>query len=162
MRRTRLGRDDVALSQQDVSCQAPIQVTAVGILWRTKTKPAVLDANIRAVCEDLGNECHVLLSGRITIDSSPGLHRLLLQRIESSDCQRLTVDFCDVSYVDTSGLAILVEILKTAQMLGKTLRLSRLRERPRYLLETTRLLHLFEEVNREDPCQSHSWPESPA
>jgi anti-anti-sigma factor len=58
------------------------------------------------------------------------------------------VDFFEVVYVDTSGLALLVEILKAARTQGKTFQVSGLRERPRYLLEATRLLHLFNEVPR--------------
>jgi anti-anti-sigma factor len=108
-----------------------------------------LDAGIRAVSEYRGDECRVSLSGRITIDSSPGLRAFLLERLESPGCQILTADFCEVTYVDASGLAILVEILRAARTQGKAFRLSGLRERPRYLLETTRLLHLFDEVNPE-------------
>ena len=114
---------------------------------RTKTVP--LDDDIRVVCEDLGTECQVRLSGRITIDTSPGLRVLLLQRLEPPSCQALTVDFCEVDYIDTSGLAMLVETLKAARTQGKTFHLSGLRERPRYLLETTRLLHLFDEGTAE-------------
>jgi anti-sigma B factor antagonist len=105
-----------------------------------------LDADIRAAFEAHGAECQVFLSGRITIDSSPSLRALLLQRLASPDCQTLTVDFREVPYVDTSGLAVLVEILKAARTEGKTFQLSGLSERPRYLLEATRLLHLFQEV----------------
>ena len=119
----------------------------MGFLWRRTTKP--LDEGIQAVSENRGAESRVSLSGRITIDSSPGLRALLLERLESPSCQTLTVDFCEVTYVDTSGLAILVEILRAARTQGKAFRLSGLRERPRYLLETTRLLHLFDEVNPE-------------
>jgi anti-sigma B factor antagonist len=107
-------------------------------------KTVSLDADIRAVCEQRGAECQVSLSGRITIDSSPGLRALLLRQLESSSCRILTVDFHEVAYVDTSGLALLVEILKAAKTQGKAFRLAGLQERPRYLLEATRILHLFE------------------
>ena len=100
--------------------------------------------DIRAVCEQRGDECKVSLSGRITIDSSPDLLALLLRQLESSSCRILTADFREVDYIDTSGLAVLVEILKAARTQGKAFRLSGLQERPRYLLEATRLLHLFE------------------
>ena len=70
----------------------------------------------------------------------------LLQHLESPACHSLTVDFYDVAYIDTSGLAVLVEVLKAARDRGKTLYLTRLRERPRYLLEATRLAHLFNEA----------------
>jgi len=88
------------------------------------------------------------------------LRALLLQRLESPTCQILTVDFCEIAYIDTSGLAILVEILKAARTQGKTFNLSGLQERPRFLLEATRLLHLFHEVNHETPDVNHSGPES--
>ena len=91
------------------------------------------------------------LAGRITIDSSPELRTYLLKQLESTDCQRVSVDFYDVIYIDTSGLAMLVEVLKFARTQGKSLFLSRLRDRPRYLLEATRLLHLFHEVDRDPP-----------
>jgi anti-sigma B factor antagonist len=109
-----------------------------------KMKTVSLDADIRVVCEQRGAECQVSLSGRITIDSSPDLRALLLGQLESSVCRILTVDFHEVAYVDTSGLAVLVEILKAARTQGKAFHLSGLQERPRYLLEATRLLHLFE------------------
>jgi anti-sigma B factor antagonist len=88
------------------------------------------------------------------MDSSPSLRAFLLERLESPGCQTLTADFCEVTYVDTSGLAILVEVLRAARTLGKAFRLSGLRERPRYLLETTRLLHLFDEVNPIPPVSN--------
>ena len=67
----------------------------MGFLWRRTTKP--LDEGIQAVSEYRGAECRVSLSGRITMDS-PWLTR--------PGCQILTADFCEVEYVDTSGLAI--------------------------------------------------------
>jgi anti-sigma B factor antagonist len=131
----------------------------VSILKRKTAETARLDPEIRAVCEAHGVECQVWLSGRITIDSSPRLRALLLQRLESPDCQNLTVDFREVPYVDTSGLAVLVEILKAARTQGKTFQLSGLSERPRFLLEATRLLHLFHEVG-EMSRMNHSSPEN--
>jgi anti-sigma B factor antagonist len=132
----------------------------VAFLWQRKTKVS-LNADIRAVCERRGPECQVALSGRITIDSSPDLHVLLIQHLQSADCHTLTVDFYEVAYVDTSGLAMLVEILKAARTQGKTFHLSGLRERPRYLLEATRLLHLFDEMSRESAPENNPGTDSP-
>lgn len=118
----------------------------MALLW-FRTKPVSLDGDIRATCEDCGAECGVRLSGRITIDSSPALREILRQRLASSGCQTLTLDLHDTTYIDTSGLAILLETLKAAKEHGKTFQLSGLRERPRYVLEKTRLLRLFREVD---------------
>jgi anti-sigma B factor antagonist len=133
----------------------------VNLPWRKTVKTASLDGDIRATCEHQGSACQVSLSGRITIDTSPGLRARLLQSLQSPLCQSLTVDFYEVGYVDTSGLATLVEILKAARTQGKTFHLSRLRERPRYLLEATRLLHLFDEMQSEMPRVNSSSPERP-
>ena len=100
------------------------------------------------------------LSGRITIESSPDLRELLLERVNSPDSRSLTVDFYEVAYVDTSGLAMLIEVLKAARHQGKTFSLSRLRERPRFLLEATQLLRFFHEVNGDTPVVDHSGQEN--
>ena len=65
--------------------------------------------------ESRGAECAVSLSGRITIDCSPDLRELLLERVNSPDIRSVTVDFYEVAYVDTSGLAMLIEIIKAAR-----------------------------------------------
>jgi anti-sigma B factor antagonist len=102
-------------------------------------------AEIGIAWENRGGECHVLVSGRIDIDSSPELRSRLFELLQPRQCEELTLDLYRVDYIDTSGLAVLVEVLKAARLQGKRLRLSRLGERPRYLLESTRMLHLFEE-----------------
>jgi len=100
-------------------------------------------------CE--GRKCFVSISGRITIDSSPALRMLLLQQVESAACELLIVDLYEVVYVDTSCLAVLLEALRAARAQKKTLYLSGLRDRPRFLLEATRILNLFNEVAHNVP-----------
>jgi anti-sigma B factor antagonist len=103
------------------------------------------DASI--VCEQKGDTRQVSLAGRITIDTSPELRMLLFELLRAPGFERLIVDFEGVDYIDTSGLAVLIETLKAARSGGKSMCLSRLGDQPRYLLEATRLLHLFGEVN---------------
>jgi len=120
----------------------------VNFTW-LRSGTASLDPEIRAACRNSSDGYGVELSGRITIDSSPGVHAQLLRRLQSPNCKTLTVDLYDVEYIDTSGLAMLIELLRAARLMGKAFQLSGLRERPRYLLEATGLLHLFWEVDRE-------------
>jgi anti-sigma B factor antagonist len=96
--------------------------------------------------EQHGEESSAKLAGSITIDSSPELRRALLQTLKAPDCRQFTLDFSEVVYIDTSGLAVLIEVLRSAKQLGKTLQFSGLRERPRYLFESTGLLRLFDEA----------------
>jgi anti-anti-sigma factor len=98
--------------------------------------------------ERRGGNSLVSVSGRITIDSSPDLRMLLLKQLKTIGCESLTVDLYDVVYVDVSGLAVLLEVLRAAHAGRRAFQLSGLRERPRYLLEATRLLHLFQEAPR--------------
>ena len=100
-------------------------------------------------CE--ARKCIISVSGRITIDSAPDLRALLLQHLESAACDTLTVDLYEVLYVDTSCLAVLLEILRAGRARKKTLYLSGLRDRPRFLLEAIRILPLFNEVSRDVP-----------
>jgi anti-anti-sigma factor len=121
--------------------------------WRKAAKTTTADAGFREVSENDGGEYRVFLSGRITIDSSPDLRSLLLERLQSQSCRSLTADFWEVVYLDTSVVATLVEVLKSARARGKAFHLTRLRERPHYLLEVTRLLHLFDQVNPAEVSQ---------
>ena len=106
-----------------------------------------LGEDLIAVSERNEEKYCVRLAGRITIDSSPDLRLFLLRKLGSIACPVFAVDLAEVTYMDTSGLAVLVGLLKAARRSSKRLQLSGLRERPRYLLEATRVLHLFEEVD---------------
>jgi anti-sigma B factor antagonist len=107
------------------------------------------DSGLQLQCRAEGEHFVVLLSGRITIDSSPALRAELLRVLESDDCQSLAVDLHEVSYVDTSGLAILMEVLQGARAAGKAFQLENLQQRPRYLFQAIGLLHFFDQANPE-------------
>ncbi len=124
--------------------------------WRKMTKAMAQSEDVEAVFEHRGAECQAVLRGRITIDSSPDLRDTLLKQLASPSCRTLTIDFNGVAYVDTSGLAMLVEILKAARTQGKEFQLTGLKQRPRYLLERTRLLRFFHEANSETVQKSDS------
>ena len=101
------------------------------------------NSSVRVEREYPGVTHEVWLSGRIDIESAPDLGRLLLDRLGLPACRRLTVNSEQIVYIDVAGIATLIEVLKAARLLGKQFLLRGLRERPRYLFEVTRLLHLF-------------------
>jgi anti-sigma B factor antagonist len=86
----------------------------------------------------------VCLSGRFSIDSSPDVRKRLLAILDQKFLPTLTIDLAEVTYIDASGIATLVEALKIAHARKTLLRLRGLHDRPRYLLEVTGLLRLFE------------------
>ena len=104
------------------------------------------EGDLRMRFEQNGKESRADLSGRITIDSSPEFRASLLRILRAPDCQRLEVNFSEVVYIDTSGIAVLMEVLKSARHVGKKLELSGLHDSPRYIFESTGLLSFFEEA----------------
>ena len=114
--------------------------------------PYVLsDAGVRVVREYPGPTHELWLSGRIDIESAPDLGRLLLDRLGLPACRTLTVNSEQIVYIDVAGIATLIEVLKAAKLLEKQFLLKGLRERPRYLFEVTRLLHLFSGKDESAP-----------
>ena len=85
----------------------------------------------------------IKLAGRLDINTSPDLRKAALRLYSRSKCKNLTIDFTDVSYIDTSGLATLIELLVTAKERCAQLTLSGLNEKVRYLLDVNGLTGFF-------------------
>jgi anti-sigma B factor antagonist len=86
----------------------------------------------------------VRLRGRLSIDSSPAFRDRLLAILRRQPPATVIVDLTEVSYMDASGVATLVEGLKTAHNRQATLCLQGMQGRVRHLFEVTGLLTLFE------------------
>ena len=86
----------------------------------------------------------VYLKGRLDIDSSPELRAVLLSFLQSERQENLTVDLSEIAYIDTSGIATLIEGLKTARHRNLSLKLAGLHGRLLHLLQVTGVLSLFE------------------
>jgi anti-sigma B factor antagonist len=104
------------------------------------------ELNIEVI--DSGAGPRVSLSGRLSIDTSPEVRDRLLailgQKVQSS----VMIDMAELSYMDCAGIATLLESLKIAREHNTTLLFTGLRDRPRYLLEATGLLYLFQAGGR--------------
>lgn len=83
------------------------------------------------------------MQGKITIDNANEMRQILVNAI-SSQQGRVIVDISGVAYMDTSGLATLLEALRNAGKQGKKLVLRGIQEQPRWLFEVTELDHVFE------------------
>jgi anti-sigma B factor antagonist len=79
------------------------------------------------------------VGGEINISTSPELRKLF----EKQPSKKLIVDLEKVSYIDSSGLATLVEILKKIKSQGGTLGLAGMSEKVKSLFEITKLDKLF-------------------
>ena len=84
------------------------------------------------------------LRGRLDIESSPDLrdHLLAMLRRQFSP-ETIVIDVAAVSYIDTSGIATLIEGLKVARLAGIVLHLQGLQGRLLHLFQSTGIGSLF-------------------
>lgn len=86
---------------------------------------------------------HILaLQGEIDLESSPDLRALLAARAAAQE-PRLAVDFSEVTYIDSSGLATLVEYVQNASKFGGRFALGGVTERLRTVFDLARLGEIF-------------------
>lgn len=99
---------------------------------------------LEIILED-GEESSVLhLKGRLGIDSSPALRDWLLAMLRRPSPKTVVVDVADITYVDASGIATLLEALKVARHRQIRLYLQGLQGRPLHFFEVAGVLPLFE------------------
>jgi anti-sigma B factor antagonist len=91
----------------------------------------------------------VEVAGQVTINSSPQLRLVLLQLIEHSPGSVVMVDFSNVPYLDSSGIATLLEVLKAAREKSVKLRLVGAVDRVRMLIELLELPKIFSAFGSE-------------
>jgi len=95
----------------------------------------------------------VSVAGRVTVDSSPRLRSVLQQLIRRGIGPVLVIDFSEVSYLDTSGIATLLEASKIACEYSAQLRLIGVGGQPRMLAEVTALQAIFRACGSEVECR---------
>ena len=93
--------------------------------------------------EEIDENAVIKLSGRLDMNTSPDLRKAALTLYSKGASKNLTIDFANVSDIDTSGLATLVELLVTAKERRARLTLSRLDENVRYLIDVNGLTRFF-------------------
>jgi len=81
----------------------------------------------------------VEVGGEINISSSPELKK----SFEKIQATKIVINMSKVGYVDSSGLATLVELLKRLKMKGGSLYLTHMSDKVRSLFEITKLDKLF-------------------
>ena len=104
--------------------------------------PPMHDLEIAEQHGDQGST--VRLRGRLNIDSSPALRDRLLALLQAQSPPAVIVDFTDVSHIDSSGIATLIEGLKIARLRRTTLCLHGLQGRILHLFQVTGMSTLFE------------------
>ena len=107
-----------------------------------------LGSSLDISVDQLGNDAIVRPSGRINVDSSPDFRDCLLAVLSAEPLPRtITVDLADVSYIETSGIATLIEALRIARYQQTIFCLQGLNGSVLRLFEVTGVLALFESSN---------------
>ena len=112
-----------------------------------------VNADRHAVCpchrSMVGDKPHrVSIEGRVNIDTSGDMRRTIGEALRSMP-PAVMLDLSGVSYIDTSGLATLLEASRIARQQGTRLVLHGLHGQPRELLHFSQIDHLFEFAERE-------------
>lgn len=97
------------------------------------------------IAMDQGEEGRIVrLGGRLNIDTSPALRDQLRTILRAQSPERVIVDLTEVTYIDSSGIATLIEALKMARMRQTTLCVQGLQGRLLHFFQATGILTLFE------------------
>ena len=91
-----------------------------------------------------GDATIVDVTGDITLYNSPEVRRVLLTLLKQDRVPRVIVNLTNVKYIDSAGVASLVEALKTSRDLKSGFALFGLSKTAREVLELTKLIKVFE------------------
>ncbi len=92
----------------------------------------------------IGSGSVIRLEGDIDMSNSRRLRETLLDAVKEQSTSRIVVSMEKVEYIDSSGIASLVEGLQAARRAGARLVLAGLNEGPRHVLQLTRIIDVFE------------------
>jgi anti-sigma B factor antagonist len=90
------------------------------------------------------------VSGDIDLATSPELRKALLREFRELRMPRVVLNLKDVHYIDSSGVASLVEGLKASRDVGSRLILFGLNSAVREVLQLSKLVRIFEITDSEE------------
>ena len=91
----------------------------------------------------------VVVTGEIDLHTAPRLRETLLGHLTNDD-RHLTVDLSGVTFIDSTGLSVLIAGLRRARSLGGDLRLRAPSRQTYKVLELTKLTEVFAIDHAED------------
>jgi anti-anti-sigma factor len=84
-----------------------------------------------------------VMEGEININTAVQLRKDFEEIIKNNN-KKVLMDFSAVSYVDSSGLATLIEMLQRLKKIGGKLRISNMDQKVKNIFEVTKLYKFFE------------------
>jgi anti-sigma B factor antagonist len=89
------------------------------------------------------------VEGEINIDTSPDV-RKTFDKLIGGQCRKVVLNFGNLNYIDSSGLATLIEMLQRLKKIEGKLRICCISDKIKSIFEITKLEKLFEMFNNED------------
>jgi anti-sigma B factor antagonist len=90
------------------------------------------------------------LVGNIDLSTSPELRRALLHELKDTRTPRVILNLLQVKYIDSSGIASLVEGLKASRDVGSRFILFGLSQSAREVMQLSKLNKIFEIYDLEE------------
>src|SRR5438067_739509 len=84
------------------------------------------------------------IAGDIDLSNSPELRSILMEMVVKNAPQKLVLNLSKVPYMDSSAIAVLVELLQRMRKTGGKIFLTELQPRVKGLLEIARLQTIFQ------------------
>ena len=105
---------------------------------------------MRISTRQAGDATVVDVVGDIDLYNSPEIRKVLLAALKEKRAPRVIINLKEVKYIDSSGVASLVEGLKVSRTLNSRLILFGLSAAAREVLELSRLIKVFEVYASEE------------
>ncbi len=90
------------------------------------------------------------LSGDMDLGNTPAVRKAFLREVRENRAPRVVINLRKVRYIDSSGVASMVEALKASRDAGSRLILIGLSTSAREVLQLSRLLKIFEIYDNEE------------
>ncbi|MFC1674840.1 STAS domain-containing protein [Candidatus Omnitrophota bacterium] len=82
------------------------------------------------------------VDGEININTSPQLRKTFEELVEQNT-KKIVMDFASISYIDSSGLATLIELLQRLNKVNGKLHICNMPDKVKSIFEVTKLYKLF-------------------
>lgn len=105
--------------------------------------PLKIDNEMIEFAAEAGGTVVLRIRDEIDLHNSPELRSLLLDLLENQRPRKMVLNLANVPYMDSSAVAVLVELLQKMRRQGSKLALCHLQARVRGLLEIARLDNIF-------------------
>jgi anti-sigma B factor antagonist len=114
------------------------------------SKPAIVNIQFSADLVHLNGDALIVLAGELDMATAPDLSSLLDPLVESGPPE-LILDFSGLSFIDSSGLAVLTNAERRLREQGRTLRIRSLRPSALKVFEIAGLMDVLNVAVGQDP-----------